>query len=79
MTTTANQGYVFATLDELEPAPRLAPGAPDDGRQRFDVRRRFEITSFGVQAFRAPQGVDASGSTARTSWARTARRSSTSS
>jgi tetratricopeptide (TPR) repeat protein len=58
MTTTANQGYVFATLDELEPAPRLAPGAPDDGRQRFDVRRRFEITSFGVQAFRAPQGVD---------------------
>ena len=58
MTATANQGYVFATLEELEPAPTLAPGAPNDGRQRFDVRRRFEITSFGVQAFRAPEGVE---------------------
>ena len=58
MTTTVDQGYVFATLDELEPAPTLAPGAANDGRQRFDVRRRFEITSFGVQAFRAPEGVE---------------------
>jgi tetratricopeptide (TPR) repeat protein len=58
MTTTVDQGYVFATLDELEPAPTLAPGAANDGRQRFDVRRRFEITSFGVQAFRAPEGAD---------------------
>jgi len=58
MTTTVEQGYVFATLEELEPAPTLAPGAPSDGRKRFDVRRRFEITSFGVQAFRAPEGVD---------------------
>lgn len=58
MTTTVEQGYVFATLEELEPAPTLAPGAPSDGRQRFDVRRRFEISSFGVQAFRAPEGVD---------------------
>ncbi|HET7450862.1 MAG TPA: hypothetical protein VFJ78_09705 [Gaiellaceae bacterium] len=58
MTTTADQGYVFATLDELEAAPTLAPGAPNDGRQRYDVRRRLEITSFGVQAFRAPEGVD---------------------
>jgi len=58
MTTTVDQGYVFATLDELEPAPTLAPGAANDGRQRFDVRRQFEITSFGVQAFRAPEGVE---------------------
>jgi len=58
MTTTANQSYVFATLEELEPAPTLAPGAPDDGRQRFDVRRGFGISSFGVQAFRAPEGVE---------------------
>ena len=58
MTTTVEQGYVFATLEGLEPAPTLAPGAPSDGRQRFDVRRRFEISSFGVQAFRAPEGVD---------------------
>jgi len=58
MTTTADQGYVFATLEELEPAPTLAPGAANDGRQRFDVRRRFGIASFGIQAFRAPEGVD---------------------
>ena len=58
MATTVEQGYVFATLEELEPAPTLAPGAPSDGRQRFDVRRRFDISSFGVQAFRAPAGVD---------------------
>jgi tetratricopeptide (TPR) repeat protein len=57
MSTALDQAYVFATLDELEPAPTLAPGATDDGRERFDVRRRFEITSFGVQGFRAPQGV----------------------
>jgi tetratricopeptide (TPR) repeat protein len=57
MTTTVEKGYVVATLDELEPAPTLAPG-PSSARQRFDVRRRFEISSFGVQAFRAPEGVD---------------------
>jgi tetratricopeptide (TPR) repeat protein len=50
--------FVFTQLDELEPAPRLAPGATDDGRQRFDVRRRLGITAFGVQAFGAPSGVD---------------------
>jgi len=58
MSTAIEKGYVFARLDELEPAPILAPGAEDDGRQRFDVRRRFDITSFGAQAFRAPSGVD---------------------
>jgi hypothetical protein len=58
MATALEKGYVFARLDELEAAPILAPGATDDGRQRFDVRRRLEITSFGVQAFRAPDGVD---------------------
>jgi tetratricopeptide (TPR) repeat protein len=58
MTTAVEKGYVFAKLDELEPAPTVAPGATDTGRQRYDVRRRFEITAFGVQAFSAPEGVD---------------------
>ena len=61
MPTALEKGYVFAQLDELEGAPLLAPGATDDGRQRFDVRRRLEITSFGIQAFRAPSGVDLNG------------------
>jgi tetratricopeptide (TPR) repeat protein len=58
MTTAVEKGYVFAKLDELEPAPLAAPGATDTGRRRYDVRRRFDITAFGVQAFRAPEGVD---------------------
>jgi hypothetical protein len=58
MTTATEKGYDLATLGQLEPAPILAPGATDDGRQRFDVRRRFDVTSFGVQAFSAPRGVD---------------------
>jgi tetratricopeptide (TPR) repeat protein len=58
MTTAIDKGYVFGRLDELEPAPLTAPGATDDGRRRYDIRRSFEITSFGVQAFRAPEGVD---------------------
>lgn len=58
MATATEKGYVAAKLDELEPAPIIAPGATDDGRQRFDVRRRFDITSFGTNAYRAPSGVD---------------------
>jgi len=58
MPAALEKGYALASLDDLEPAPILAPGATDDGRQRFDVRRRFEIGSFGIQAFRAPDGVD---------------------
>ncbi|HET7855242.1 MAG TPA: hypothetical protein VFL41_02185 [Gaiellaceae bacterium] len=58
MPTAVEKGYVFGRLDELEPAPLISPGATDDGRQRLDVRRRFDITSFGIQAFRAPTGVD---------------------
>lgn len=58
MSTALQKGYVFATLEELEPAPLIAPGATDDGRERLDVRRRLGITSFGIQAFRAPSGVD---------------------
>jgi quercetin dioxygenase-like cupin family protein len=57
MPTAVENSYVVAKLDELEPAARLAPGAPDDGRQRFDVRRRLGITAFGVSAFSAPTGV----------------------
>jgi len=57
MPTAVENSYVSAKLDELEPAPRLSPGAPGDGRQRFDVRRRLGITAFGVSAFSAPSGV----------------------
>jgi tetratricopeptide (TPR) repeat protein len=57
MPTALEQGYGFARIDELEPTPVIAPGASDDGRQRLDVRRRFDITSFGIQAFRAPNGI----------------------
>ena len=57
MPTAVENKYAFATLDELEPAPRLAPGATDDGRKRFDVRRTLDITAFGVSAFSAPSGV----------------------
>jgi hypothetical protein len=58
MATAVEKGYVFAILGELEAAPILSPGATDDGRQRFDVRRRLGISSFGIQAFSAPSGVD---------------------
>lgn len=58
MPAAVENRYVFARLDELEPAPRIAPGGTDDGRQRFDVRRRLGITAFGVSAFRAPSGAD---------------------
>jgi tetratricopeptide (TPR) repeat protein len=58
MATATEKAYVAARLDELEPAPLIAPGATDDGRQRFDVRRRFGVTSFGTNAYRAPSGVD---------------------
>src|SRR5262245_55868864 len=57
MSTAVENSYVLAKVDELEPAPRIAPGATDDGRKRFDVRRRLDITGFGVSAFSAPTGV----------------------
>jgi len=58
MPTALEKSYLVARLDELESAPILAPGATDDGRKRFDVRRRLDISSFGIQAFSAPRGVD---------------------
>ncbi|HUK94277.1 MAG TPA: hypothetical protein VLU96_04395 [Gaiellaceae bacterium] len=58
MPAAVENRYVVAQLDELEPAPRIAPGGTDDRRQRFDIRRRLDITAFGVSAFRAPSGVD---------------------
>ena len=58
MPAALERGYVVARLDELEASPLIAPGATDDGRRRFDVRRRLEITSFGIQAFRAPKDID---------------------
>jgi tetratricopeptide (TPR) repeat protein len=58
MTTAVEKGYVFAKLEELEPASLVAADATDDGRRRFDVRRTFDITGFGVQAYSAPTGID---------------------
>lgn len=58
MPAAVENSYAVATLDDLEPAPRLAPDSPDDGRKRFDVRRRLEITAFGVSAFSAPSGIE---------------------
>jgi tetratricopeptide (TPR) repeat protein len=55
--TTATQSYTVARIDELEPAARIAPQAPDSGRQRFDIRRHLDISAFGVSAFSAPNGV----------------------
>src|SRR5262245_10389292 len=49
--------FAVRQLDELEPAPRIAPGGTDDGRQRFDLRRGLGITAFGISAFTAPAGV----------------------
>jgi tetratricopeptide (TPR) repeat protein len=57
MPTAVETSYVFAKLDELEPAARLAPGATVVGMKRFDVRRNLDIAAFGVQAFTAPGGV----------------------
>jgi tetratricopeptide (TPR) repeat protein len=57
MTTATKNTYVATTIDELEPAPRIAaPTTPDDGRKRFDLRRTLDITAFGVQGFSAPNG-----------------------
>jgi len=40
MPTAIETNYGIAKIDELEPAPRIAPPeTPDDGRKRFDVRR----------------------------------------
>jgi tetratricopeptide (TPR) repeat protein len=59
MPTAVENTYVFAKLQELDPAPRIAaPETPDDGRQRFDIRRDLDITAFGVSAFSAPSGVE---------------------
>lgn len=57
MSTAVQKRFVLTQLDELEPAPRIAVGRPDDGRKRFDIRRRLGITAFGVAAFSAPSGV----------------------
>src|SRR4051812_50104499 len=57
MPTATQSNYVVARIDELEPAARIAPQAPDGGRQRFDIRRHLDITAFGVSAFSAPDGT----------------------
>lgn len=61
MAAAAENRFTFVQLDQLEPAPRTAPLGTDDGRQRFDVRRRLGITAFGVAAFSAPGGADVIG------------------
>jgi tetratricopeptide (TPR) repeat protein len=58
MTTAVENRYVVAKLDELEPAPRIAPPeSTDDGRRSFDIRRNLGVEAFGIQAFSAPNGV----------------------
>src|SRR5262245_3235420 len=58
MPTAVEKGYVIARIDELEPAPRIAPPeAADDGRRSFDIRRNLDIEAFGVSAYSAPSGV----------------------
>jgi tetratricopeptide (TPR) repeat protein len=57
MPTAVESRFVLTHIDQLEPAPRIAPGGADDGRRRYDVRRNLGITAFGVQAFGAPGDV----------------------
>ena len=62
MSAAVENTFVFTHLDDLEPAPRIAPpGRADDGRKRFDVRRHLGITSFGIGAFSGPSGTDVIG------------------
>lgn len=49
---TATESYAAAHLDELERGPSFTPEGPEL-RERLDVRRHFDITSFGIQAIRA--------------------------
>jgi hypothetical protein len=58
MSTAVDKGFVATTLEAIKPSPILAPGATDDGRERLDIRRGLGVTAFGVQAYRAPAGVD---------------------
>jgi tetratricopeptide (TPR) repeat protein len=58
MSAAVENRFYYTRLEDIEPAPRIAPGATDDGRERLDVRRRLGITAFGVSAFRAPGGVE---------------------
>jgi tetratricopeptide (TPR) repeat protein len=58
MSATVENRFSYTRLEDIEPAPRIAPGAADDGRERLDVRRGLGITAFGVSAFRAPGGVE---------------------
>ena len=78
MATATEKAYVVARLEELEPAPLLAPDATDDGRRRFDVRQRFGITSFAPTRT-GHRATTSSASTTRCCSARRGRRSSTSS
>jgi tetratricopeptide (TPR) repeat protein len=61
MSAAVESRYVFTQLADLEPAPRIAVDRPDEGRRRFDIRRRLGITAFGVAAFHAPNGVNVIG------------------
>ena len=79
MTTETQTSFVVAKIDELEPAPRIAaPETPDDGRKRFDVRRNFDITGFGVPRSARRTGLPSSTSTTRPCSVRPAKKSSTS-
>jgi hypothetical protein len=56
MPTAVETSYVFAKLDELEPAARLAPGARTTGGSASTFAHPRH-PAFGVSAFSAPSGV----------------------
>jgi tetratricopeptide (TPR) repeat protein len=58
MATVTDKPYTVAGPDEIEWGPAVAPGAQDSGRTRQAVRSALGITSFGINAFRAPEGAE---------------------
>ena len=56
MATVTDKPYTVAAPDEIEWGPAVAPGAQESGRERQAVRSALGITSFGINAFRAPEG-----------------------
>jgi mannose-6-phosphate isomerase-like protein (cupin superfamily) len=58
MATMTDKPYTVVALEDGEWGPAIAPGAGDTGRVRKGIRRDLGITSFGINAFRAPAGED---------------------
>jgi tetratricopeptide (TPR) repeat protein len=58
MATVTDKPYTVVALEDAEWEPAIAPRAQDTGRLRQGIRRDLGITSFGINAFRAPAGVE---------------------